>query len=131
MTNLRELAEEDLAVSLEGDFGLPVILKGPNGFTISTKKGTTDPLMGQILYDIVRMNPETGEDMEVNEPVITLRRSSLERIPKPGENWFVEIPIEPKVDGEKKSFIISGSRTSDGGGSLGIIRLFLRKVEQK
>ena len=53
MPNLRELAESDLGTTLEGDFALPVELIDPDGVKQS--------LVGQVLYDTVEFNPETGE----------------------------------------------------------------------
>ena len=48
--NLRELAESDLAETLEGEFGLPVILTDP--------AGVRQTVEGQILYDTVILDPD-------------------------------------------------------------------------
>jgi hypothetical protein len=130
-TNLRERAESDLKHSLESGFGLPVTLIDPDGVTIDTKNGTTDPLVGQVLYDTVRVNPETGEDMIVNNPIVTLRRSSLSRIPKAGEKWFVKIPVTPSETAELVDFVTDSTRPPEGGNSIGFVRLYLRKAQQK
>ena len=123
MVNVRELAEDDLATTLEGDFGLPVELIDPDG----TKY---DGLEGQILYDTVSVNPETVEQMVVNNPIVTLRRSSLSRVPAPGETWHVKIPTTPNRTAEKESFICSPTRGQGGGGSIGFVKLYLQRIGQ-
>ena len=130
MPNLRELAESDLDTTLEGDYGLPVELTDPNGVIYTTKKDSTDLLMGQILYDQVRVDPGTLESMVVNNPIVSLRRSSLTRIPLAGETWHVRIPITPSVDAEKVDFLIDTDQPPEGGASIGFIKLFLKKAVQ-
>jgi hypothetical protein len=121
--NLRELAEKDLGRSLEGEWSLPVNLIDPDGVRY-------DGLRGQVLFDIVRVNPETGEEVTVQTPVITLRRSTLARIPAPGENWIVEIPATPSEAAAKVQHVLSPTRPPEGGASIGFIRLYLQAVEQ-
>lgn len=121
--NLRELAEKDLGRSLEGEWSLPVNLIDPDG-------ARYDGLRGQVLFDIVRVNPETGEEVTVQTPVVTLRRSTLARIPAPGENWIVEIPAIPSEAAAKVQHVLSPTRPPEGGASIGFIRLYLQAVEQ-
>lgn len=120
--NLRERIERDLSFSLEGRWGLPVVLISPDG--------VRQPLTGQVLYDIVRIDPETGNDVIVETPVVTLRRSSLNRVPLAGENWIVEIPVSPSTTAAMQQYIMSPTRPPEGGRSIGIIRLYLQVVEQ-
>jgi hypothetical protein len=122
MGNLRQQAEADLAFTLEGDFSLPVELTDPDGL----KQSVT----GQVLYDTVVVSPDTGQEVVVNNPVITLRRSSLNRIPGPAENWFVKIPTTPSATAEMSDFVIDTDRPPEGGGSIGFIRLYLKKASQ-
>lgn len=127
--NLREQVESDLSFTLEGLWGLPVELIDPDGNEITlTVSGA--PLVGQILYDVVKINPETGEEMIVNKPVVTLRRSSLSRVPEPGEKWFVRIPTSPSTTATKEDFIIDQTRPPEGGASIGFIRLYLRRAKE-
>lgn len=121
--NLRVIAEQDLAVTLEGDWGLPVNLVDPDGVRY-------DDLQGQVLFDITRIDPATGESMAVDTPVVTLRRSSLQRIPVQGERWMVEIPDKPDPDAPKVQYFISPTRALEGGASIGFIRLYLQKAIQ-
>jgi hypothetical protein len=123
MPNLRELVESDLAVTLEGDFGLPVELIDPNGVKY-------DGINGQILYETVTVNPETVEQMVVNDPIVSLRRASLTRIPIPGEMWTVRIPTSPSRTAEKENFIINWNHPPTGGASIGFIRLHLQRISQ-
>ncbi len=128
--NLRQRAEADLKTSLEKDWGLPVVLISPDGDTIDTSENSGEPLTGQILYDTVRVNPETGEPVIVNNPIVTLRRSSLSRVPAAGEKWVVKIPVDPDPDADIADFVISKARPPEGGRSIGFIKLFLQKAKQ-
>lgn len=128
--NLREKAEADLQVSLEGAWGLPVVLIDPAGNRIDTSENTGDPLTGQVLFDTVRVNPDTGDNMVIGNPVVTLRRSSLSRIPAPGERWLVKIPASSSTTAALDDFIIDSSRAPEGGKSIGFIRLYLRRAKQ-
>ena len=127
--NLRVQAEEDLADTLEDPdgFGLPIVLIAPDGTIID--KSANDPdedLTGQILYDTVVTNPETGLDMIAHNPVVTLRRSSLSRVPAAGEKWGVRIPITP--DPAAATVLHMVERAPQDGGSIGFLRLYLTKA---
>ncbi|MCK5219318.1 hypothetical protein KAR10_07345 [bacterium] len=128
--NIRKLAEADLSKTLERDFGLPVILIDPDGNEITENLDETT-LKGQTLYSITRIDPETGESIVVNNPVVTLRRSSLARVPVPGEKWLVRIPIDPTDGAEVIDFIIDPDRSPEGGRDIGFIRLYLRRTSQE
>lgn len=121
--NLREQAESDLAITLEGEFGLPVELTNPDTGAIQT-------VQGQVLYDTVSADPETGAPIISNNPVVTLRRSSLNPVPQPGERWHVRIPITPSRTAALDDFMIDDTHPPDGGASLGTIRLHLIRAEQ-
>lgn len=128
--NLRKQAEADLATTLEKEWGLPVVLISPDGEIINTSVNSGEVLVGQVLYDTVMTNPATGEPVIVNNPIVTLRRSSLSRVPAPGEKWIVKIPITPDPDASLTEFVVSPTRSSEGGRSIGFIKLFLRKAKQ-
>lgn len=123
MTNLRELAESDLETTLENpdEWGLPVIL-------VDGSTGAKQTVEGQILYDTVKINPDTGAEIIVHDPIVTLRRSTLSPVPASGEDWSVEIPITPSRTGATELFLMD--RADEGGNSLGIIRLYLTKTKQ-
>lgn len=89
---------------------------------------TSGDLVGQVLYDTLVDNLETGGEEVVHKPVVTLRRTSLIRVPVSGESWFVEIPIVPKYDATKQPYTMG--RPSEDGGSIGFIRLYLDRVVQ-
>lgn len=122
MINLREQAESDLAITLEGDFALPVRLTDPDG--------TITNVVGQVLFDYIEENPETGGPMVVHNPVVVLRKSSLSRVPVSGEKWHVKIPTSPSTTATLEDYIIDSDRPIEGGTSIGFIKLFLRKLEQ-
>lgn len=130
MINLREQVEHDLKYTLEGEWILPVVLIAPDGTIQTKKKGTDEDLGGQILYNTVGLNPETGQEVIVNKPVVSLRITSLERIPQKNEKWLIKIPITPSRTAEKKEFLLSEIKPNEGGASIGFIRLYLRKAVQ-
>ena len=123
VTNLRVLTESHLSVTLEGAFSLPVILIAPDGVTLPEVRG-------QINYETVIINPDTGEEIAINTPNVSLRRSSLTRIPEAGEKWVVKIPVSPEENAPVESFIISPTQPPQGGRSIGFIRLYLNRIEQ-
>lgn len=128
--NLREAVESDLGKSLEGEWGLPVVLVAPDGTVIDTSLNSGEALTGQIIYDTVQVNPDTGDSMIVSKPVVSLRRSSLSRIPVSGEKWLVKIPITPSTTATLEDYMIDPSRAVEGGRTIGFVRLYLRKVKQ-
>lgn len=135
MINLRERAERDLLHSLEKEFGLPVIITSPDGVKQEFSENSANPLSpdilsGQILYSYVAVNPDTGEEVIVNNPVVSLRRSSLVRVPVAGETWVFEIPVTPSVAATKVPFIMDATRSPENDDSIGYIRYFLTKAEQ-
>lgn len=117
--NLRYQAEADLAETLEGDWGLPVMIISADGFIQS--------LDGQILYDTTGVNPETGMPVIVHKPVVTIRRSSMTRVPAAGEKWAVRIPVDPTEGARLDTFLLA--RPLDCS-SLGIVKLYLTKAEE-
>ncbi len=125
MVNLRKEIEEDLSFTLEGeDFGLPVELIGPDGL----KQSVT----GQVLFDTVRTDPETGQPVLTGNPVVTVRRSSLSPIPgdTPGEVWQVRIPGRPDPDADLVDYVASPVHANTGGASIGFLTLHLQKASQ-
>ena len=131
MINLRTQIELDLADTVEAEFKMPVQLTGPDGITQVYKKDSiTDLLGGQVLYTTRRVNPETGEVIIVNEPVVTLRISSLNRVPQNGERWYIKFPVSPVVGATYQSFTFTPTRATEGGQDIGIIKIYPQRIEQ-
>lgn len=127
--NLRETIESDLLESLESDYWLPVVLIAPDG--VIYDKSNNDPtkdLGGQVLYDSTVTDLESGMDLIVHKPVVTLRLSSLERVPLDGEKWAVKIPISPSTTADLKTFLME--RPTEPQNSIGFIRLYLMEMDQ-
>jgi hypothetical protein len=127
--NLREKAESLLGLTLEGPFGLPVELTDPDG-VIYTTTANGDELRGQALGHRTTINPDTGVELVVVNPILVLRRSSLTRIPEDGEVWHVRMPLDPSETATKHDFILDQSKSIEGGRSLGEIRLYLKNAVQ-
>jgi hypothetical protein len=130
--NLREQAESDLAESLEdgeNGFGLPVELITPDAVVINTRQSDNSTLYGQVFYNTKDVDAD-GIPIVVNRPFVALRRTSLSRIPLAGEKWIIKIPKNPKLADTLIPFALDESRPPESGQSLGIIKLYLRAVQQ-
>lgn len=131
MPELRIRSAEDARRLNTRDWGLPVILISPDGIRYETDIISGESLKAlTISYDRVTIIEETGEDVIVPDLIVTLSRLSLERIPKSGENWIVEIPKSPSCD-IMIQYMISSTRATEGGKSLELIRLYLQELEQE
>lgn len=132
--NLRKKINKDLEKSMErvSEWGLPVELVAPDG-TIYNKKfdaETETQLTGQVLYNRYEFNPATGEEVSIDEPMVTLRLESLERIPAPGEKWSVKIPEKPDPDAELVTFAQTPGKAMKFNRSIGFVIMYLSKVAQ-
>lgn len=131
MINLRAQIEKDLSSSLEGEWKLPIELTSPTGIT--QKYSANDPsslLGGQILYFTRSLNPETGETIIVNSPVVTVRVSSLIQVPQAGEKWFIRMPLSPLAGAEYQSFVFTPTHATEDGYDIGFMRIYPQKVDQ-
>ena len=120
---LRALAEADLAVTLEdadNGFGLPIELISPDG-----ERQTVN---GQVLYDSV-VSDEAGAQTVIHKPVVTVRRSSLTRVPLPTDSprWACRIPSSPLDGADLASYIVE--QAPESGGTIGFLRLYLTRAE--
>jgi hypothetical protein len=122
--------EGDLGDTIEGEFGVPVTLLTPSGGRISE---TVDgrPLLGKVRWSQTDVNLEAGVTAAVFSPVVTLRRSSLPRLPKTGEAWAVIIPESGTPGAPPETFALDGSYAVEEGRTLGKIRLPLVKAKQR
>lgn len=131
MINLRQQTEKDLGFSLEGAWSLPVVLIDPDGVEqTKSKNNPLNDLSGQILYDHRIVDSDTGMEHTVNTPVVTLRISSLDRVPQDGEKWGMKFPLVPDPSAPKTTFILIG-RPPEGGPSIGFIRLYPQLAGQE
>ena len=122
--NLRAVVEADLAHSLEGEWGMSVTLIDPDGEIY-------EGLKGQVLNFTQQENPETGEVVVVNKPVITLRISSLTRVPLPGEKWIITYPVNPVPGAATKNGLFSATRAPEDGSDIGFMRMYPQETEQE
>lgn len=132
MENLRAAIEKDLGESIEGEWGIAVELTAPDG-TVQTKSAndSTKLLKGQVLYFSQPVDPITGEQTIVNMPVVSLRISSLDRVPANGETSFIRMPISPVAGAKKVSFVFTGTKAKEHGTDIGFIRIYPQKIENE
>lgn len=132
MENLRYTVESDLKQTLESEWKIPVELTSPDGQKqIYSVNNPDERLGGQVLYFSNRENPITGETMIVNQPVVTLRKSSLIRVPEAGEKWFIKMPIEPRVNAAWENFVFTPTRAPEHGTDIGFIRIYPQRIESE
>jgi len=113
------------------EWGLPVELISPiDGSKQTLKKNSTDKLTGQVFYNRVEFNPNTGEEISIDDPGVVLRLNSLDIIPNDGENWSVKIPITPDEEDTLVTFILSPTKAMKFNRSLGIVTMYLQKATQ-
>lgn len=137
MGNLRERMEADLEEILEdhqNGFALPIILIAPDGETQEYSANDPDtprtiPLTGRVIYARFDMDPDTGMPVRIDNPIVTLRKSSLDRVPLAGETWSVQIPKEPAINADKETYVTELAPRD--GRSFGWIQLPLTLLEQE
>ena len=130
MINLRAQIEKDLGDSIESEWKMPVELTGPDGITQKYSVNNPSALLGgQILYFTQSINPETGETIIVNKPVVSLRISSLRRVPQSGEKWYIKMPVSPIAGAIKKDYVFTPTRAIEDGQDIGFIRIYPQKME--
>ncbi len=130
MINLRAQIEKDLGDSIESEWKMPVELTGPDGITQKYSVNNPSALLGgQILYYTQSINPETGETIIVNKPVVSLRVSSLTRVPQSGEKWYIKMPVSPIANSPFKDYVFTPTRAIEDGQDIGFIRIYPQKME--
>jgi len=131
MENLRAQIEADLHESLEGEWGMNVELTNPDGLTQKLSLNNPDEkLRGQCLYFSRQENPATGEMIIVNQPVVTLRISSLIRVPEAGEKWYIKFPTSPRAGAPMRSWVFTPTKSPEHGTDIGFIRIYPQRIEQ-
>ncbi len=125
-TSLRELHNQVvLPITLEKFWSLPVELISPDG---EEQTG----LAGQVLFNRVEVELDTSnleQPTIVSKPVVTLRVSSLTRVPQPGERWTVKCPREPSRSADLVTHL--ATRAPTGGDSIGFMTLHCDRIVQE
>ena len=130
MENLREQIELDLYDSIEKEWGIPIELTSPDGQEqIYSANNPTELLKAQVLYFTRKTDPETGEEIIVNQPVVSIRLTSLDRIPAAKENWLIKMPISPQDGAPVQTFVITPTRSAESGTDIGFERYYPQKIE--
>jgi len=129
MISAPALAENDLSDVIEGEFGLAVILKTPEGVPIE-KTVDGKPLKGFVRHSYMDTRQQRGanEKAIINSPVVKLRLSSLRKIPASGEKWMIGIPESPRTDAEVVWYLLDSNRPIEMNRDKGTIKLFLVKM---
>lgn len=132
-TSLREVHERFLGTTLEGLWGFPVGLTSPDG-EVQTPWTTADKtgLSGQVLFNRVEVELDTSnleQTTMVSKPVVTLRISSLTRVPQPGERWIVKCPRIPSRSAPLVTHL--AIRGPTGGDSIGFMTMHCDRLVQE
>lgn len=134
--NLRDQAVKDARELNIRDWGQPVRFLAPDGKIYEHDALDPEPDLAkkrrleapQVLYDKKKINPATGEETTVSAPVVVMSRANMERVPRNGEKWLVQMPKEP--GGPMVWFGFSETKATEGGRSLGLIRIYLQELDQ-
>ncbi len=130
MTPLRATIEGDLSDTLEGEFAsVDESDTGLITLTDPTTGAVYADLRGRVQYDFKEVTP-SGEMIVVRDPMITLRLSSLPRVPQAGEKWAITFPPNP-ADPTPKMYMLGGTRAPRLSASIGFIMLFPIQVVQQ
>jgi hypothetical protein len=137
MRNLRERVELDLGTTMENpnQWGLPVELTAPDGKVYKTSKNSPDPqnplpIYGQVLRNTTRESLDGPGLVVTHSPAVSLRITSLERVPKSNERWFIKFPTEPSLTAEMQNYALQAGRAPEVNSSIGHIVLYPTKADQ-
>ena len=131
MGSLRQKIEADLAVTLEGDFGLHCPITYSDGSEqIYSANDDTKLLQGQPIYETPEINLDTGETKLVPVTAVTYRRTSLNKIPEPGDRVKISIPVSPATPDTRLTMIATADNQQRHGRSIGIITFYVEQVKQ-
>ena len=76
-------------------WGLPIIAEPPTGAVLTTDTTGAELRCIQAHGITTRLDPDTGEDIMVQQPTMTIHADSFAIPPKPGETWYFKIPVIP------------------------------------
>jgi hypothetical protein len=77
-------------------WGLPIIAEPPTGEILTVDVATGLQLHCVQYHGITaRLDPDSGEDIMVQEPTMTVHVDSFATAPKAGEKWFFKVPTYP------------------------------------
>ncbi len=119
---LRKRQIDDLDRVLSGpDWGMPIVLISPN-------TGLVQSVTGRVDYNSKEIDPESGLQLTVEKPIVTVALALLTEVPKPGENWAIKIPVSPGSDTPTETYVLE--LAIENGHSMGFIKLPLTKAGQ-
>jgi hypothetical protein len=119
--SIRERVIRDSRIAL-GDadkWGVPVELVSPSAIEYLG-------IHGRVVYSDV-VQSDDGNEIIVNDPVVSIHLEDLERVPETGEKWIVRIP--EKI-GSETMVNYTCERPVEINKSIGFITLRLVAVEQ-
>ena len=117
------MIERDLAVTLEGDYGVAVTLVDSDG-TVYATNTLGKPIMGRLVYDHAEVNAANGETVIVHSPCLTLRTSTLPRVPAFNERWMIKVP-KSVTDPTASLFFLDADRPPVDSASIGFKKYYL------
>lgn len=124
---LREIQKVTEEV-IEKEVGQKVVLIDEDGREY--EKSALNPendLKGFFVSESLEYDINTGMEVVVDAPVLSLPLRALERIPQDGEKWFIRIQTDPFSD-DLTSFTVSGPPKNSK--TIGYINLKLQIVGQ-
>lgn len=118
MGTLRQEMEADLAEILEGDYGQEITLQDP-----TTGESTT--VQGQDIRGMRMFDPDSGMEVFVKTPVVTVRNSRFTTLPREGWGCLIRTSL---TDTTTVSYVVD--RVAEDGDSFGWTKCFLSLGQQ-
>lgn len=131
MVSIPALSEKDLGDTLEGEFGIFISLKNPDGVIINTDINDK-PLKGfmrRSYTDNRELRGNKADKTIINAPCVKLRISALAEIPASGEGWMVGIPESPIPNADIEWYNLDPKKAVEVNKAKGTIKLFLAKMQ--
>lgn len=116
-THRQDMAD-DLGEILEGDFGQTIAFMNP-------ADGSTVTVQGQDVRGTRMQDPETGMDIFVKTPVVTVRNSRFTTLPAKGWGCRIRASV---TDATTVAYVVD--RVAESGKSFGWTKCFLSLGEQ-
>lgn len=129
MTLYRMLNEKTRSVN-QNRWGVEYSAMGPDGVWQTVDAESGNPLKTiQVVYNSVEYKPETGEEVVVRDPNITISTRDLDPFPKEGENWVFRLPESMNPGASTKLYKMKKQNFLRED-VLGTCRIYLGEVKQ-
>lgn len=130
MSNLLQFLSTASKQVNESLFGVHFRAVGPDGIWKNIDAESGEPLKTmQIIYNSVDEDVQTGAEVIVRTPNVTISNRCLNPFPSPGEHWVFEVPENPMPGASMKQYAMSRDREYRED-VLGVTTIYLIEMAQ-